>query len=169
MTRSAVRAYVGLGSNLDDPLQQVHRGLAALARLPESRLIARSRLFRSEPIGPPDQPRYINAAALLHTALPADELLSALHDIELRQGRQRVVPWGPRTLDLDLLLYGSQLRRGVAPLVPHPRLHERAFVLMPLLDLDPELEIPGLGRADALLARLDSAGVTPVDREEDDG
>jgi 2-amino-4-hydroxy-6-hydroxymethyldihydropteridine diphosphokinase len=162
MTQRGTFAYIGLGSNLADPEWQVRLGLEALDALRDSFLVRASRLFRSDPIGPVGQPRYVNAAAQLQTTLPADVLLDELHEIEHRQGRVRVTRWGPRTLDLDLLLYGEKVSSGPSPILPHPRLHERAFVLMPLLDLDSSLEIPVLGRAATLLAALDTRGVNPI-------
>lgn len=165
MTRAGIRACIGLGSNLDDPVRQVRSALDALGQLPFSHLMSRSRLYRSEPVGPPGQPQYVNAAAMLQTGLAADDLLAALQDIERQQGRVRDVRWGPRTIDLDLLLYGDAVITGPTLTVPHPRLHERAFVLRPLLDIAPALEIPGLGGARAMLARLGQNGVEPLDHE----
>ncbi len=107
MSASRVRAYVGLGSNLQDPRRQLTAALAALAGLRVTRLVASSSLYRSPPLGPPGQPDYLNAVAALDTALPADRLLSALQAIEARQGRRRAERWGPRTLDLDILTYGD--------------------------------------------------------------
>ncbi|MDQ5910342.1 MAG: 2-amino-4-hydroxy-6-hydroxymethyldihydropteridine diphosphokinase [Pseudomonadota bacterium] len=141
-----VRAYIGMGSNLQNPVAQVRQAFQALAGLPASRFIACSPLYRTAPVsGPPDQPDYVNAVAALDTALSPDELLTALQRIETSQGRVRTVRWGPRTLDLDLLLYDALQRDDSRLTLPHPRLHERAFVLYPLYDIAPDLTIPGRG------------------------
>jgi len=144
---AAVRAYVGLGSNLEDPLQQVTRAMAALETLPATCCVARSSLYRSRPLGGTVQPDYINAVVLLETRLAAHELLQALQAIEKRQGRVRHtgVRWEPRTLDLDLLLYGDERFSDSQLTVPHPELLRREFVLYPLFEVDPDLAIPGAG------------------------
>lgn len=153
------RAFVALGSNLDDPRAQVLRGFEALARLPETELVVRSHLYRSAPWGVTGQPEFVNAAAELETTLVAQELLDALLAIERAAGRDRSVGrWGPRVLDLDLLLYGDVSRHEPGLTLPHPHLHERAFVLLPLNDLAPDLEVPGRGRVRELLGRVDVAG-----------
>ncbi|MGH8232848.1 MAG: 2-amino-4-hydroxy-6-hydroxymethyldihydropteridine diphosphokinase [Rhodanobacteraceae bacterium] len=157
-------AYVALGSNLDDPTVQVERGFEALARLPHTTLQARSRLYRTPPWGVVDQPDFINAVASLETALAPRDLLEALLAIETRAGRVRGARYGPRTLDLDLLLYGDSPVRESGMEIPHPRLHERSFVLLPLADLAPDLEVPGHGRVADLLARVDASGCTPLAR-----
>lgn len=155
------RAYIGLGSNLGDPRAQVLRGFDALSRLPDSQLLARSGLYRSAPWGVTDQPEFVNAAAEIETALASRELLEALLGIERAAGRDRSgTRWGPRVLDLDLLLYGDLECDEPGLTLPHPHLHERAFVLLPLNDLGPNLEVPGRGRVRELLARVDSAGCT---------
>lgn len=157
-----VRAYIGLGSNLDDPVRQLHRALASLAQLPHSRLAGCSRFYRSAPLGPQDQPDYVNAVAALDTSLPAEALLDALQTIETAQGRVRLRRWGPRTLDLDLLLYGNEVLATSRLSVPHPGLSERNFVLYPLYELAPDLRLPD-GRALAeLLVRCDAAGLEPL-------
>lgn len=155
-------AYVALGSNLDDPEAQVEHGFAALAALPQTELRARSRSYRTRPWGVPDQPDFINAAARLETALSPHQLLDALLAIESDAGRVRGVRYGPRTLDLDLLLYGDFELRDAGLTIPHPRLHERAFVLLPLADIAPDLEIPGQGRVADLLASVDTVGCVPL-------
>jgi 2-amino-4-hydroxy-6-hydroxymethyldihydropteridine diphosphokinase len=151
-------AYVALGSNLDDPAAQVERGFAALAALPGTRLRARSRLYRTPPWGVVDQPAFVNAAAALETSLAPRALLEALLAIEAGAGRVRGVRNGPRTLDLDLLAYGNCELREAGLTLPHPRLHERAFVLLPLADVAPELDVPGQGRVADLLARVSASG-----------
>lgn len=147
-----VTAYIGLGANLEDPAAQVELALNELARLPESRLAARSSLYASAPVGYANQPDFINAAAALETRLSPRALLEALLGIEHRHGRNRTFRNAPRTLDLDLLLYGAAHFHEEHLTLPHPRMHERAFVLLPLLEIAPALEIPGMGRADGLLA-----------------
>lgn len=154
-------AYVALGSNLNDPEAQVERGFAALAALPHTGLSARSRLYRSPPWGVPDQPDFINAVAQLETSLPPRELLDALLAVETRAGRVRGVRYGPRTLDLDLLLYGDRAVCEPGLAIPHPRLHERAFVLLPLAEIAPDLEVSGYGRVADLLKRVDVSGCVP--------
>ncbi|MGN6788890.1 MAG: 2-amino-4-hydroxy-6-hydroxymethyldihydropteridine diphosphokinase [Rhodanobacteraceae bacterium] len=155
-------ACVALGSNLDDPRAQVQRGFEALIALPQTRLFARSRLYRTPPWGVADQPDFVNAAGRLETALSPRELLDALLAIETRAGRVRGVRNGPRILDLDLLLYGDRQIDEPGLVVPHPRLHERAFVLLPLADIAPELDVPGRGRVRDLLARVDTKDCTAV-------
>lgn len=152
-------AYVGLGSNLADPRAQIERALQNLARMPRSRLLLRSRLYRSAPWGVLDQPEFVNAAAAIETALPPRELMQAMLAIEREAGRDRSGErWGPRVLDLDLLLYGALTLDEPALRVPHPHLHERAFVLLPLAEIAPHLEVPGRGPISTLLAHLDASG-----------
>ena len=158
------QAFVALGSNLDDPRAQVLRGFEALALLPHTGLLARSRLYRSAPWGVADQPAFVNAVAELETALAPRELLEGLLEIERAAGRVRSgTRWGPRVLDLDLLLHGSSELDEPGLRIPHPHLHERAFVLLPLADLAPESEVPGLGPVRDLLVRVDAAGCVPLD------
>ena len=135
-------AFIGLGSNLGDSVALLNEARAALAALPQTRLIAVSPLYRSAPIGPQDQPDFFNAVARIDTRLDAPSLLVALQQIEQQAGRMRLRHWGERTLDMDILLYGNQ-RIDLPDLqVPHPRLHQRAFVLKPLLDIDAEITLP---------------------------
>ena len=147
----AIRCYIGLGSNLDAPREQVSRALQELATLPQSRLLAHSSLYRSDPMGPPDQPDYINAVALLESTLDADSLLTQLQTLERLHQRVRAGHWGPRTLDLDLLLYGDQKIRSERLSVPHPGMRERNFVLWPLAELSPGLQLPDGSRLAELL------------------
>ncbi len=156
-------AYIALGSNLEDPRIQVGRGFDALAALPDTMLHARSRLFRTRAWGVVDQPDFVNAAACVRTRLEPRALLEALLAVETRAGRVRGVRNGPRVLDLDLLCYGDRVMHATGLDLPHPRLHERAFVLLPLADIAPDLEIPGRGRVRELLARVDTSGCTPLD------
>lgn len=157
-----VRAYIGLGSNLDDPVQQLHRALEALAQLPQTQRIACSRFYRSAPLGPQDQPDYVNAVVALDTDLLPEALLDALQAIEAAQGRVRTRRWGPRTLDLDLLLYGNEVLATPRLTVPHPGLAERNFVLYPLAELVPDLQLPDGQRLEELLLRCDRTGLEPL-------
>lgn len=132
------RVYIGLGSNLAEPREQLRGALRALAAVPSSRLVAVSSLYASDPLGPPDQPRYNNAVAALDTSLAPLDLLNALQAIERAQGRERKAErWGPRTLDLDILLFGDLLLDEPRLTVPHYHLHARAFVLYPLAEIAP--------------------------------
>ncbi|MCM2326518.1 MAG: 2-amino-4-hydroxy-6-hydroxymethyldihydropteridine diphosphokinase [Lysobacter sp.] len=142
-----VRAVVALGSNLDDPEARVRRAFGEVGALPSTRLLARSALYRTAPVGYLDQPAFINACALVETALGPRELLAGLLAIERRHGRVRDLPNGPRTLDLDVVLYGDLVLHEHGLTLPHPRAHERAFVLAPLLDVWPDAIIPGRGAA----------------------
>ncbi|HET7921404.1 MAG TPA: 2-amino-4-hydroxy-6-hydroxymethyldihydropteridine diphosphokinase [Gammaproteobacteria bacterium] len=160
---STVIAYIGLGSNQDHPIRQVRRALEELAQLPASRLLAQSGLYRSAPLGPSAQPDFINAVAALETGLAAPALLSALQALETAHGRVRgALRWGPRTLDLDLLLYGETVLHTPALQLPHPGLPERAFVLYPLADIAPDLVIPGHGVVRELAARCAPSGITSL-------
>jgi len=145
-------AYVGIGSNLDDPVMQVQTAFDELAALRGTRLAMRSSLYRSAPVGYAAQPEFVNAVAALDTSLAAAELLAELQRIEERHGRRRSFANAPRTLDLDLLLYGKEQISTPALQVPHPRMHERGFVLRPLLEVAPDITIPGHGEVRHLLA-----------------
>ena len=161
------RAYIGIGGNLDDPLLQMRRAFRALRELPASRCVACSPLYRSAAVGGPSgQPDYLNAAAALDTTLAPDELLTALQAIETAQGRTRTVRWGPRTLDLDLLLYDQLVLDEPRLTLPHPRLHERVFVLYPLYDIAPDLEIPGHGLLIDLLTKFPQTALVRLDSAE---
>ncbi len=139
----AVRCYIGLGANLANPVQQLERAIAALRQVPHSRLVAVSSLYGSKPMGPQDQPDYVNAVAALDTSLSPEALLDALQSIEQSQGRQRKDErWGPRTLDLDILLYGEQIINTERLIVPHYGLKQREFVLYPLAEIAAELQLP---------------------------
>ena len=157
-----MRAYVGLGSNLGDRAAHLLLGLSALSRLPETRLLRLSPVYETDPVGPP-QPPYLNMVAELETELSPKGLLAEMLRVEKALGRERRERWGPRTLDLDLLLYGDLVLEEAGLSVPHPRLHERAFVLVPLLDLLPEGRHPLLGQSFAeLLASLNASSVRPL-------
>lgn len=155
---ATVSAFIGLGSNLDEPREQVRRGIAALGALAHSRLLRQSSLYASPPMGPQDQPDFINAVVELETRLPPERLLERLQLIEFAQGRTRGRKWGPRTLDLDLLLYGAEKISTPSLSVPHPGLPERPFVLYPLAELAPALHVPDLGSTATLVARTPPAG-----------
>jgi len=152
-------AYIALGANLGDPAATVNAAFAALDRLPQSRLLAKSALYRTAPVGIADQPEFVNAAAQLDTMLAPEALLDALLGIEQTFGRIRGERNGPRTLDLDLLLYDELTLSTPHLTLPHPRLHLRAFVLQPLAELAPELEIPGRGRLAAWLPAVANQGI----------
>jgi len=132
------RAAIALGSNLDDPEAHVNRGFDDLAALPRTKLLARSKLYRTKPVGYLDQPDFVNACALVDTTLAPRELLDGLLDIEKRHGRKREIANGPRTLDLDIVLYGDQVIDEPGLTIPHPRAHERSFVLDPLREIWPQ-------------------------------
>lgn len=147
-------AYIGLGSNLGAPVDRLQSALRAIEELPATRVLKRSSLYRSEPQGYRDQPDFVNAVAELETGSDAPALLCDLHAIEQRAGRERSFANAPRTLDLDLLLYDGRRIDAPGLTVPHPRMHERAFVLVPLLEIAPHIAIPGVGSARQCLERL---------------
>jgi 2-amino-4-hydroxy-6-hydroxymethyldihydropteridine diphosphokinase len=153
-------AYIALGSNLDEPVRQLRAGLAALAALPDIRLTSVSSLYRSEAVGYRDQPDFVNAVAQIETSLKPGELLAALLELERRQGRVRAFPNAPRTLDLDILLYGNRVVHEPGLTIPHPRMHERAFVIVPLAEIAPDALVPGRGRAQDLVAGVAQDSVT---------
>ncbi len=164
-----IRAYIGLGSNLDDPKQQLQQALESLRQIPESRLTAVSRFYRSKPMGPADQPDYVNAVAMFDTCLAPLELLDALQAIEQAQGRVREGEhWGPRTLDLDLLLYGPEVIDLPRLQVPHPGITQRSFVLQPLFDLVPGLTFPDGKTLREALAAINTDDLEPLPQGEDD-
>jgi 2-amino-4-hydroxy-6-hydroxymethyldihydropteridine diphosphokinase len=158
-----VPAYVAIGANLGDALASVEQAFARLPELPRTRLIARSRLYRTQPLGPQDQPEFINAAAGLLTQLAPLELLHELKALEQAMGRGKpIVRWGPRVIDFDLSVFGSERIDTEALTVPHPGVPVRNFVLYPLLDIAPELEVPGHGRIRELAARVSAQGLTAL-------
>ncbi|MFZ2540320.1 MAG: 2-amino-4-hydroxy-6-hydroxymethyldihydropteridine diphosphokinase [Gallionella sp.] len=140
-------AFIGLGSNLEDPRSQLQLALAAIARLPDTQLLTESSLYRSAPLCYPDQPDFVNAVARIKTALTPQALLQALLQIEHNHGRERTFRNAPRTLDLDILLYDEVQLHEHGLTIPHPQMHLRAFVLQPLLEIAPEVGIPGVGQA----------------------
>lgn len=163
-------SYIGLGSNLDNPARQLRRALTALKDAPGISLAGCSSFYRSKPMGPQDQPDFVNAVAVLESNLSARSLLARLHAIEDQQGRVRDGQrWGPRTLDLDLLLHGDEVIAEAELTVPHPGLARRNFVLLPLLELAPEIEIPGQGPAATLLESAGAEGVTKLATHEQTG
>ncbi|KUJ71911.1 2-amino-4-hydroxy-6-hydroxymethyldihydropteridine diphosphokinase [Thiomicrospira sp. WB1] len=147
--------YIGLGSNLDQPLVQVQHALHALSGLKDSELVAHSRLYASRPQGPQDQPDYVNAVACLRTQLTSQALLNALQSLEQAQGKVKQRHWGERVIDLDVLLFDDQVMDSDSLTLPHPCIAQRDFVLVPLLELAPELRCPRTGQAyHEALARL---------------
>ena len=156
-------AYVGLGSNLDGPSQQIETAFELLNAIPKTRLITRSTLYRSAPFGGIEQPDFINAAAALLTRLTAQKLLDELQQIERNRGREPGgVRWGPRVLDLDLLVYSHSVITTPDLTVPHPGIAERNFVLLPLCDLAPDLDVPGLGRIDKISVNEQQPRITRI-------
>ena len=158
------RAFIALGGNLDDPERHVRTALTELAALPRTKLKRRSSLYRSAPLGPADQPHFINAVAELDTGLEPEDLLDRLQSIENAHGRVRDgEKWGPRTLDLDLLLYDERRICTARLTVPHAEMAARNFVLGPLAEIAPDLAIPGTGSVGGLLARLGTRGLERLD------
>lgn len=157
-------ACIGLGANLGDAAQTLRDAFQALAALPQTTLRAYSQLYRTPAWGNEDQPAFVNAAAVLDTALPAPTLLEALLEIERRFGRVRdpAVHWGPRALDLDVLLYGEEVIDLPQLQVPHPYLHARAFALLPLAEIAPDATIPGHGRVRDAVMRVEACGISPI-------
>ena len=160
-----IRSFVGLGGNQGQPMRQLDLAVEAIAALPRSRLIAESPRYRTAPVGDPDQPEFINSVVALETALEPLDLLRGIQAIETRLGRRRdpARRWGPRAIDLDLLLYGDQIIHLPDLSVPHPRMTARGFVLAPLWDLAPEIELPGLGPLSAFLSEVDLSGIRPLE------
>ena len=154
------RVYIGLGSNLKTPEQQLNAALKALKGLEQTELVGQSSFFSSDPLGPADQPRYVNAVAALDTSLTPWQLLDQLQRIELEQGRERKDErWGPRTLDLDILLFGQQQLNDARLIVPHYHMHARAFVLYPLAEIAPDLVLPDGRSLHSLLAACPFIGL----------
>ena len=159
-----VAAYVALGSNLEDPVAQVKAAIGDLARLPATRVAAISSLYRNPAVGGPPQPDFVNAVVMLETRLSARSLLELLLAIEEVHGRLRSVPNAPRTLDLDIALFGESVITEPGLTVPHPRLCERAFVLIPLAEIAPDAAVPGKGRVACLARLVDAARMTRIPR-----
>ncbi|QFH70018.1 2-amino-4-hydroxy-6-hydroxymethyldihydropteridine diphosphokinase [Enterobacter sp. E76] len=155
------RVYLAIGSNLASPLEQVNAALSALAEIPESQLVAVSDFYRTPPLGPQDQPDYLNAAVALETALAPEALLDHTQRIELQQGRERKAHrWGPRTLDLDIMLFGEMQIDTPRLTVPHYDMKNRAFMLLPLAQIAPDLRFPDGDKLSDLLANLDPSGIS---------
>ncbi|MBM4295588.1 MAG: 2-amino-4-hydroxy-6-hydroxymethyldihydropteridine diphosphokinase [Deltaproteobacteria bacterium] len=150
--RYPVLAYIGLGANLGDPARQIERALELLNAAEEVEVLQVSSLYRNPPLGPPDQPWYVNAAAKLRTRLAPEELMRALRQVEKALGRVRGEKWGPRLIDIDLLLYGGDIITGPELTIPHPEMHRRAFVLVPLAEIAPQAWHPVLKKTAAELA-----------------
>lgn len=164
----SVDVFVGLGSNLEEPLDQLRRAFKSLASLPDSSLRAGSSIYVSPPFGPEDQPDYLNAVVWLETRLDPHTLLTHLQRIESAQGRRRDGErWGARTLDLDLLLFGSQTLQGTRLTIPHPEMAKRPFVLYPLAEIAAHLEVPGLGSLAELLDQHPDPGTNLLVIEEE--
>lgn len=155
-----IPAYVGLGSNLDDPHAQVKQGFDALQSLPETRLVARSALWESPPMGPIEQPDFVNAVAGVLTRLSPQAMLVELKLLEEKLGRERpIARWGPRRIDFDLLVLGSSVIDDPELVLPHSGIAERPFVLLPLAEIAPDLQVPGIGKVRQLLEQLDTSGM----------
>ena len=157
-----IRAYVGLGSNLENPRQQVTDALRELKEIPNTNLVEQSKLYRSDPVGPPGQPDYINAVACLETSLEPEKLLDQLQAIEQAHDRVRIQHWGPRTLDLDLLLFGHLVINTDRLTVPHAFMNERSFVLYPLAEIAPELHLPNGADLKQLLSQCPMGTLEPI-------
>ena len=156
-------AYVGLGANIGEPRRQLQNALRELGALPKTRVTAASGFYRGAPVGYLDQPEFLNAVAELDTALAPGPLLEGLQEIENRHGRERSFANAPRTLDLDLLLHGDSIVATPRLTLPHPRMHERAFVLKPLAEIAPDITIPGMGKARDRLAACKDQRVERID------
>ncbi|MGH8120405.1 MAG: 2-amino-4-hydroxy-6-hydroxymethyldihydropteridine diphosphokinase [Gammaproteobacteria bacterium] len=157
-------AYIGLGSNLDDPESRIMSAILSISQFPGTTLLGRSSCYRSKPLGPQDQPEYINAVVQVDTSLGVEQLLEYLQGVENRQGRVRTQRWGPRTLDLDLLLFDDLVAMSDDLTLPHPEMHKRGFVLYPLHEIAPEIEIPGRGPVRDLLRGMDPSRVQKLER-----
>jgi 2-amino-4-hydroxy-6-hydroxymethyldihydropteridine diphosphokinase len=151
-----VKVYIGLGSNLNDPQSQLKKAIISLEMVPSTTVERTSSFYKSKPVGPQDQPDYINAVVELDTELSAQVLMNYLQGIENEQGRVREQKWGPRTLDLDILLYGDEIIQGEHLEIPHVEMHKRGFVLVPLDEISPDCVIPGVGSVHALLQQVNT-------------
>ncbi len=158
-----IRAFIGLGANIGEPRRQLMAAMDELQGLPKTRVTGHSSFYSTAPLGHVDQPEFLNSVAQIDTGLAPDALLDRLQEIERRHGRERPFTSAPRTLDLDLLLYGEQVIATPKLSVPHPRMHERAFVLQPLLELDGDISVPGKGLAKTLLLACSSQKIARID------
>ncbi len=163
---SRVTAFIALGSNLGGSAVQIRSALRALEKLPDTRLVRESSFYRNPPEGGLDQPAFVNAVAEIETRLAPRALLDRLLEIERAHGRVRDYPNAPRTLDLDIALYGDSVIQEPGLTVPHPRMRERAFVLVPLAEIAPDAVVPGKGRVADLAGRLDASGLVKLENQE---
>lgn len=159
-------AFLGLGSNLDSPFNQLFNAIKAIETIPSTSLIQTSSFYKNRPVGPRDQPDFLNAVASIDTGLSPDKLLDYLQDIEMQQGRKRDIHWGARTLDLDILLFGSDVINSARLVIPHPEMHKRAFVLQPLYEIAPDLVIPEQGPLKDLIQYIDTGTMQKVSHHQ---
>lgn len=159
--------FIGLGANIGDPLAQIRRALSILAAMPRTRLLRQSSLYRNPPVGYLDQPEFVNAVAEIETRLTPRDLLDRLLALERAHGRVRDYPNAPRTLDLDILLYGEREMHEPGLTIPHPRMLERAFVLVPLAEIAPDAIVPGSGRIADLVRSVDPSGLVKLPDSSD--
>ena len=157
------RTVIAMGSNIGDRLDYLQGGLDGLFDTPRISFLAVSPVYETTPVGGPEQPDYLNAVVIAETSMPAQAVLERCLSLEDAYGRVRDERWGPRTLDLDLIIYGDEVSNSPGLTLPHPRAHERAFVLAPWLDADPQAQIPGCGPVADLLAALGTAGIARVE------
>ena len=157
------RTVIAMGSNLGDRLEYLQGGLDGLFDTPRIVFVAVSPVYETAPVGGPEQPDYLNAVVIAETSMPAQAVLERCVSLEDAFGRARGERWGPRTLDLDLIIYGDEVSNSPALTLPHPRAHERAFVLAPWHDADPQAELPRQGKVAGLLAALGTEGITRLD------
>jgi len=162
METSSTPVYIGLGSNLNEPATQLRRALHQLQQLPKSQFLTLSNIYQSSPIGPENQPDYLNAVALVNTQLSPEQLLDCLQHIEQLQQRIRTIHWGPRTIDLDILLFGQQQIHTDRLTIPHAQMHLRSFVLIPLLDIKPNLILPNGITLIELAKSVDQSGLQAI-------
>ena len=155
-------AFLGLGSNLDCPYDQLTNAIREIDAIPGTSLIQTSSYYKSRPVGPQNQPDFLNAVVSIDTGLSAVELLDYLQDIEMQHGRKRNIRWGARTLDLDILLYDSEIINTTRLIIPHPEIYKRAFVIQPLFEIAPALEIPGQGSLKTIMQYIDNDNVKKI-------
>jgi 2-amino-4-hydroxy-6-hydroxymethyldihydropteridine diphosphokinase len=160
-----MQAFIGLGSNLAEPVEQVLTAIDNIKKITATSLVKQSSLYKSPPMGPQDQPDYINAVVEIDTALSAHDLLKQLQQIELKQGRVRKRHWGERTIDLDILTYGQQVIDDEILKVPHPGVAQRAFVIYPLAEIAADLHIEVMGKASQLAANCEPEGIIRMDKQ----
>ena len=160
-----IKVYIGLGSNLDDPQYQLKKAIISLGIVPSTSVVKTSSFYKSKPIGPQDQPDYINAVVELATELSAHVLLDYLRGIENEHGREREIKWGARTLDLDILLFGDEIIQDDHLVIPHVEMHKRGFVLLPLDEISPDCMIPGFGAVSSLLQQINTDDLVKLTQE----